>query len=599
MSVLKGVKRGIIVQVAVFFAMSALLTGGLSYLAQRLLSNVDVAAQVESLGAQIAEEVAMAVGEYPAHDWLLGYWYEHADTLDVEYDVGYGSGTQTEAKYRLFSHRHPNILIKYATEPQILSMTGDDQKLYAEIAYSWLITRVDQIKKSYGCDYLFCVVTDDTFKSQFFLFSAADEGSVRGTEYEQVYPLGVVVSVAGNQSQQDAMRAAKESSSHLASAGDYVDYYAYLAEVGDGTALIGMTYNRRGLTSSADSLTWRGTLWAIALQLLLSGVCLALIYRYVLKPLRAVQKNIRFYQQTRDTAAVCGNLASVRPRNEIGELSQDVSDLAEEIDRQIERVEAITAEKERIGAELSVAARIQAAMLPDVTEPFPGRKDFDIYASMDPAKEVGGDFYDFFLLDEDHLALVIADVSGKGIPAALFMMASKIVLNNFASLPDATPAGILAAANSRITRNNPAEMFVTVWLGILDLNSGVMKCANAGHEYPCVMRKGGGFVLYKDRHGLVVGGMEGVRYRDYEIALRPGDAVFVYTDGAAEANNDREELFGTDRIVAALNADPDADCKTLIANVKKAVSAFVKDAPQFDDTTMLAVRYRGRAERED
>ncbi|MBQ9209356.1 MAG: PP2C family protein-serine/threonine phosphatase [Oscillospiraceae bacterium] len=260
----------------------------------------------------------------------------------------------------------------------------------------------------------------------------------------------------------------------------------------------------------------------------------------------------------------------------------------------MERYEHQRLETARIDTELSMATRIQSDMLPNIFPAFPEREDFDIYASMDPAKEVGGDFYDFFLIDEDHLALVMADVSGKGVPAALFMMASKILIQNFTMMYKA-PKAALEATNYQICQRNGEEMFVTVWLGILDLNTGVLTASNAGHEYPFIRSPGGRFELYRDKHGFVVGGMPQARYKEYEVQLEKGSMVFVYTDGVAEATNSGNELFGTDRLLEALNSSDSDDPVSILENVDKSVNAFVKDAPQFDDLTMLCLKYNGKA----
>ncbi|MBQ9531859.1 MAG: PP2C family protein-serine/threonine phosphatase [Eubacterium sp.] len=243
-------------------------------------------------------------------------------------------------------------------------------------------------------------------------------------------------------------------------------------------------------------------------------------------------------------------------------------------------------------AELNTATQIQNGMVPNIFPAFPERKEFDIYGSMHTAKEVGGDFYDFFLIDEKHLAMVMADVSGKGVPAALFMMASKILINDRA-LMGGTPAEILEFVNDRICSNNQAEMFVTVWLGILDIETGKVIAANAGHEYPVIYRKGEIFELLKDKHGFVIGGMEGVKYRDYEFTLDKGDSLFLYTDGIPEATNSSNEQFGPDRMVKALNITADGSPKDILSNVKKEVDNFVGEAVQFDDLTMLCLRYNG------
>ena len=283
---------------------------------------------------------------------------------------------------------------------------------------------------------------------------------------------------------------------------------------------------------------------------------------------------------------------NIRTGDEVENLSLVMADMERDLNEYEKNLTKITAEKERISTELSLATRIQAAMLPHIFPPFPGRTEFDIYASMDPAKEVGGDFYDFFLVDDDHLCLVMADVSGKGIPAALFMMASKIILQSCAML-GSSPAEILTKTNEAICSNNQEEMFVTVWVGILEISTGKLTASNAGHEYPVLRSAGGSFALYKDKHGFVIGGMEGMRYKNYELQLAPGDKLFVYTDGLPEAANIGKEMFGTERMLAALNEDPDSSPERVLKRVGSAVDRFVLDAEQFDDLTMLCLEYRG------
>ena len=281
-----------------------------------------------------------------------------------------------------------------------------------------------------------------------------------------------------------------------------------------------------------------------------------------------------------------------RTGDEVQELAESFADISHKTVVYMDRVVKVTAEKERIGAELSLATDIQASMLPHIFPAFPDRREFDIYASMDPAKEVGGDFYDYFLIDDDHLCMVIADVSGKGVPAALFMMASKIILQSVAMLGH-SPAEILARTNDAICKDNEAQMFVTVWLGILELSTGRLTAANAGHEYPALMRPGGEFELYRDKHGFVIGGMDGLRYRQYDIQLEPGTKLFVYTDGLPEATDADVAQFGTQRMLQALNEAPNAAPEQILRNVRLAVDHFVKDAEQFDDLTMLCMEYKG------
>lgn len=313
--------------------------------------------------------------------------------------------------------------------------------------------------------------------------------------------------------------------------------------------------------------------------------------RVLLRPLQKItEESVRFAAEEVPSEKKLTDM--VRNRDEIGKLAGSIDHMEEQVARYITELTAATAEKERISTELSLATRIQADMLPNVFPAFPDRTEFDIYATMDPAKEVGGDFYDFFLIDHDHLALVMADVSGKGVPAALFMMASKIMIQNIA-MTGLSPREILETTNNRICQNNQEEMFVTVWLGILDLQTGEMKAANAGHEYPVITRAEGKFELVKDKHGFVIGGMEGIRYKEYELKLEPGQEIFLYTDGVPEATNAGNELYGTERMMAVLNDSLGLEPEQVLAKVKADVDRFVGTAPQFDDLTMLCVRYNG------
>ena len=285
-------------------------------------------------------------------------------------------------------------------------------------------------------------------------------------------------------------------------------------------------------------------------------------------------------------------VSDIHTGDEIEALAHSVEEMDRSLKQKTRELVEITAEQERLNTELELASSIQMDMLPCIFPPFPDRSEFDIYASMKPAKEVGGDFYDFFLVDQDHLGLVIADVSGKGIPAALFMMMVKIMVQNCV-LAGLGPQQALEQVNQLISGKNKESMFVTVWLGILDIPSGKLIAVNAGHEYPILKKPGGCYELYKDRHGMAVGMMEGIHYREYELQLEPESHIFVYSDGLAEANNSEEKLFGIDRTLVALNEVPDADAEETLNAVRRAVDTFVGDAAQFDDLTMMCIVYHG------
>ena len=588
--IMKKQKVGIITQIAILFVISILASGFFTFYTQHVISDAFVKGQTESLADRVVGEVRLSVMEFPAHNWLLKYWHEHYDELEIEYDTDFEESTLTREKCELLNRHCPTLLFRYARQDQIEALSPEDQKLYAEIAYSWLITRINQIKRSHNVDFLFCVSTDNTYRTQFFLFSAAEEGDVRGTNYEEVYTLGTQVKVG--KSQEDAMRSAKQKYDYLADAGKYVDYYSYLTTIGNQHLFIGMTYDLTVLKQSINSQTISRTVSAVFYQFFLSVICLALIAYFIIRPLKEVQEDIRFYKDSKRSKDVIESLSKIKSRNEIGQLAEDVIELTREIDNYTKKIASISAEEERIGTELALAARIQESMLPMTFPPFPDRKEFEIYARMDPAKEVGGDFYDFFFIDDDHLCVVIADVSGKGVPAAMFMTISKIILANTAKLGK-SPAETLENANSAICPNNREEMFVTVWIGILELSTGILTASNAGHEYPILKEPGGKFELLKDRHSFVIGGMEGLKYHSYEMRIAPGSTLFLYTDGLPEATDAKKNMFGTDRILKVLNKKPNQSPEQILHTMIGAVNNFVKDAEQFDDLTMLCLYYKG------
>ncbi len=330
---------------------------------------------------------------------------------------------------------------------------------------------------------------------------------------------------------------------------------------------------------------------AAVVIIILASIVALMMAKRIVTPLERMTRRIN---SLRDGDSLFEMEKNYRTGDEIEILAESFATLSRRSRDYIAQITRITAEKERIGTELALATRIQADMLPNIFPAFPDRPEFDIYASMDPAKEVGGDFYDFFLIDDDHLGLVMADVSGKGVPAALFMMIAKILVQNYA-MNGFGPAEVLEGVNNQICTNNREEMFVTVWFGILDLRTGEIKAANAGHEYPALMQTDGQFELLKDKHGFVIGGMEGIKYSEYTITLTPGSKLFLYTDGVPESVNAENELFGTERMLTALNADRTASPESIIRQVRRAVDEYAEDAEQFDDLTMLCVEFTGRS----
>ena len=267
--------------------------------------------------------------------------------------------------------------------------------------------------------------------------------------------------------------------------------------------------------------------------------------------------------------------------------------------KMIEKQEKITKKGARIETELNLAKEIQKNMLPSIFPPFPEHKEIDIYASMSPAKEVGGDFYDMFLIDNNHLAICMADVSGKGVPASLFMMISKILIKNVSNIDKETDI-TLTRVNNMLCDGNKTGLFVTAWFGILNLTNGHLEFANAGHNPPLLYSaKTGKFEYLKTKPNMVLAGMENVNYRKNEIEIGPGDRIFLYTDGVTEATNIENKLYGEDRLHELLNSNLDLSVEETIKKVKNDIDNFVGNAEQFDDITMLELLYKGKNVKED
>lgn len=279
----------------------------------------------------------------------------------------------------------------------------------------------------------------------------------------------------------------------------------------------------------------------------------------------------------------------ITAKNEIGQLAVVLDSMESQILSYVEDITHITQEREQIKAELNIAANIQLSMLP---RDFPKRREFEMFATMNPAKEVGGDFYDFFMIDEDHLALVIADVSGKGVPASLFMVITKTLIKNRAKM-GGSPGDILFDVNNQLCEGNDAEMFVTVWFGILELSTGKVRASNAGHEYPALRRQNGNYELFKTKQSPALATMEGLKFRESEFTLAQGDSLYVYTDGVAEATNIHDELFGTGRMLEVLDQTVGMSAEQVLAEVKRKVDKFTGAASQFDDITMMYLKITG------
>ena len=360
---------------------------------------------------------------------------------------------------------------------------------------------------------------------------------------------------------------------------------------GNTVAIVGVVKNMELLSTAKNSYIVK-VLLLEALIAVASGI-LWTVYmrRRIVMPIRQLNEaSLRMVEHLKDGKAP---EIIVKNDDEIKDLADSFSRMYREVQEYISKLETVTAEKERIGAELDVAAKIQTSMLPCIFPPFPNRDEFDIYATMDPAKEVGGDFYDFFMVDDDHLAFVVADVSGKGVPAALFMVIGKTLIKDHTGLHDDL-GEVFTEVNNILCASNSEEMFITAFEGVLNLKTGELRYVNAGHETPFICRNNGVYEPFKVKAGFILAGMEGIRYKSGSVQLQPGDKIFQYSDGVPEAMNRKNEQYGMQRLGKVLAQNSKKPPAELLHAIKADLDAFVGEAEQFDDITMLCVKFNAK-----
>jgi phosphoserine phosphatase RsbU/P len=327
----------------------------------------------------------------------------------------------------------------------------------------------------------------------------------------------------------------------------------------------------------------------------IAGILLLLIA--VILNTSSITKQLRSLSQAAERIGT-GNLdielPSVQSGDEVGKLTAAFNYMKTSLGEYIAQLKETTAAKERIESELKIAHDIQMNLLPKTFPPFPDRPEIDIDAAIKPAREVGGDFYDFFLIDRDHLCFVIADVSDKGIPAALFMVITKTLLKAVAAL-GMNPGEILNAVNRELCKGNDATMFVTIFCSILNIRTGEIHCANAGHNPPLIVRTTGDVAFITARGDIVAGVLEDVRYQTERLFLQPGDFLFLYTDGVTEAVNEAHELFSEERLHKSLTAMSSRPVRDIIPGIVQEIERFSMGMQQqTDDITMMIVQYRGK-----
>ena len=580
-------KNALFTQITIFFLIGLTMTALLSGTIMKRIADKNVLRERDALSSGILADVEKSMKEYQAYEWVFDYLLVHSsDGLDLEYD----SSEKTDIKEAEFLSGHPGLTLTGATADQLNKLSAEEQKIFAEIIYNHWMRRLNDMKRSYAASFLYIVAVDDNYADGTFLLTASDGTRARGTGFDDAYILGKQVQVTPDQA--ETFRNLKVQNDRFVYSQDYADRYRYLFRINEMNVITGMTFEIASIRSDVENQLLPNVTYNTALQFLLSAFYLIYVFFFAFKPLKKIKENVQEYAETKNSEKVRAQLSEIHYKNEIGDLARGVSAMTEEIDSHLLEIQRITTEKERIGAELNIAKKIQADMLPNIFPPFPQISEFNIYATMRPAKEVGGDFYDFFMVDKTHIALVIADVSGKGVPAALFMVIARTVIKNRTML-GGTLGEIFRDVNKQLCANNTADFFVTVWMAIVDIETGKGISINAGHEHSVVRRADGNFELQRYQHSLPLAVMDGTKFKEREFKLNPGDRIFVYTDGVPEANNQKDELFGTDRMLFSLNQDPEAPLQDILHQLQKDIDCFAEGAEQFDDITMLIFDYLG------
>ena len=371
--------------------------------------------------------------------------------------------------------------------------------------------------------------------------------------------------------------------------------YPYISSAGELIGYVCVDISMDQVVADRQTFLLNVVIIMAVITLVFTVIYLLLVNNIVVRPIKQMTAATEVFISAREDergAQSPISALSVNTKDELQTLCESLKQMESDLNSHIENLKKVTAEKERIGAELDVATHIQKSMLPCIFPPFPDRKEFDIFATMNPAKEVGGDFYDFFMVDDSHLAVVMADVSGKGVPAALFMVIGKTLIKDHTQ-PGVSLGEVFSKVNNMLCDFNSEGLFITAFEGVLDLKTGEFRYVNAGHELPFICKQSEGFEAYKIRAGFVLAGMEDLRYREGTLQLAPGDRIFLYTDGVPEATNGNNELYGMERLNHILNQNIQATPEKVLEEVKADVDRFVGDAPQFDDITMLCLDYRG------
>ena len=567
-------KKYILFQIGIVFiviyAMLVLSVSALSWFSLRIQA---LYSELED-AYEAATEVSSKLEEYEATPFLLKYWSEHPEILPSH----------------LSTNKPTEEYLKNLDLSLIEKASATQQRTYAIKSYYALSSVLDFIarieKESLEGPF---IVSIPAIGSNILCYAPSDEYFDIG----QTIDFSTVNYAVKNS---DFVSKAETISRYLTSIRSKKgsnEWAIYTPITYDGK-IIGLTIYLVDMNNlKHTSFLVSDTILRASIVLVLAiGLVLVLtLNQVIIKPLFLIQRSLRIYTEYLDSDTFLRDISKIKSQNEIGRLADDMNTLVNRLVSYSKEKEHFVSEKVRLDSELALASEIQLSMLPsDFPDP-EVEKRFELYATMNPAKHVGGDLYDFFFIDDDHLALVIADVSGKGVPAALFMMHATTLIRDKAVTGKA-PSEILTEVNNELYAQNKNKFFITTWLLIIELSTGKAFETNAGHEKPVICHQNGKYDFIKNRHNLALGVRSNIKLTDNELQFLPGDKLFIYTDGVTEATNANLQLFGTDRLLASLDQVVDKDQRTILENVKKNIEHFVGQAEQFDDITMLGFTYK-------
>ena len=498
---------------------------------------------------------------------------------------------QVEGLYSTVTEQFAETAISYIDPERIFLWLTDGSDGYWDSTNA----RLNELTETAQLAYIYLTVVSGDYKSRTYVFD-----TVNSLVLNEPFPLGHIESLEKKTPDyiEDLRRIFDEGSTQsyfsYKKAGGHVTTSIPVRDfTGTVVAVMSVVKPMHEIAEYKTNYLRSLIIAALGFTVFFVSIYLLSLIRGLVRPLMLIIDETSHFAEHHGT--LTGVLKKIKNRDELGLLAKSVEKMSEDMNRYISDLTHATAEKERLGAELNVATKIQAEMLPRVFPPYENHPEIELFATMSPAKEVGGDFYDFFMVDEDNFAVVVADVSGKGVPAALFMVIAKTLLKD-AAYRFKTPAEIFEHVNNILCEGNESGLFVTCWMAILEISTGKLQFSNAGHTSPVLYQNG--VVSYiQTKPNLMLAAMEGIPYKNHELTIAPGDRLFIYTDGVTEATDSANQLYGEERLLAALKRDEAKKLspKKLLAFVREDIDSFVGGADQFDDITMLGMVFKEKS----